>query len=242
MKRGIIMEQHRNYMIVLTRDGAFYKAIPIEGGKVGSEVAFKPFPIYKRSMLAFWGSDRIFLRFFIFISIILLFVFPFYFAVEKHKTFAYVGIDINPSIEFGVNEDFSVQSIRTINDEAELVVAELSEYKNKQLKEVVQMFIDKTEETGLINNKRQMLVGVSLLENADNRIVDNMMKDLPVKQSEWEIAMFYVPKEIREKAEASEMSMNELMATTLLEETTIPAEESKLDEKDKAIIQSFYSL
>lgn len=41
MRKGIILEKHRNFVIVLTADGSFEKAVPYdENASIGEEVYF----------------------------------------------------------------------------------------------------------------------------------------------------------------------------------------------------------
>ncbi|WP_405103362.1 anti-sigma factor domain-containing protein [Oceanobacillus sp. FSL H7-0719] len=44
MNKGIILEKHRNYMVILTSDGTFHKGIVVnKDAKIGEEVEFEPY-------------------------------------------------------------------------------------------------------------------------------------------------------------------------------------------------------
>ncbi|CDQ40756.1 MULTISPECIES: anti-sigma factor domain-containing protein [Virgibacillus] len=247
MKKGIIMEQHRKYMIVLTEEGVFYKAIPVKNVEIGAEVTFKPIPAQKRFHFLSRGHKmNMPMRLLALVSIMLLFVLPFYFLMDNKKTYAYVGIDINPSVELQISEDLQVQSIRPINNDAENIVGKLGEYQGKALEDVIHMIMVESEETGLINNQKHMLVGVSLIQNnKGSSIIERMQRYFQVEGSEWDIATYYVPDEIRQEAEDNHMSMNEAMAAAIQEKddtlTKNTDSETKLDDEDRAIINSFYN-
>ncbi|GAA0438695.1 MAG: anti-sigma factor domain-containing protein [Bacillota bacterium] len=244
MKKGIIMEQHRKYMIVLTEEGAFYKAVPVKNAELGTEVSFKPMKAKKGLLFSFGGNKmNASLRLLALVSVMLLFVLPFYFVMEKSKTYAYVSIDINPSIELEVTENMLVQSIRPVNDDAELILDKLTNYENKNLDEVIHMIMDKSEETGLINNQKNMLVGVSL-KDPDTSILDSLDGYFPEGDSDWKIATFFVPEKIREEAEKTNKSMNEIMAQAIQDKDEVvdtSNSEKMMNDQDKAIINSFYN-
>ncbi|API91120.1 MULTISPECIES: anti-sigma factor domain-containing protein [unclassified Virgibacillus] len=246
MNKGIIMEQRRKYMVVLTKDGAFYKAMPIKGVDIGMEVIFEPFSKRKKSMLLHRKKDySSFLSFFAFISMILFFVLPFCFITENNKVYAYVGVHLNPSIEFELNQDLNVQSIRTTTHEAEQLTKQLMNYKDQHLTDVIRRIMEKTEEAGFTNKQKHMIVGISSLQEEDANLIESIRQELYPQPSDWEITTVYVPNEIRNLAEAREISMDELMAKTIMEEEpglyNSSNIEMNMDDKDKALIQSFYN-
>ncbi|RFA32489.1 hypothetical protein CAI16_17855 [Virgibacillus dokdonensis] len=244
MNKGIIMEKRREYMIVLTKDGAFHKAIPIKGVDIGMEVCFEPLSDQKKLM--FMRRKKQYHNFFsllAFVSMICLFVLPFYFVADNNRVYAYVGIDINPSIEFKLDKDLHVQGIRSINDEAKRISQYLMNYKDKNATDVIPLFIEKVEQAGLTNKNKQMIIGVSSLQETDVTLLEEL-KEKSVSLQDWKITTVKVPNEIRNIAEAQNLSMNELMAKELAEKNPMRIQFKNVEElkkEDRAIIQSFYN-
>ncbi|RKQ31240.1 anti-sigma-I factor RsgI family protein [Oceanobacillus halophilus] len=247
-KRGIILEQHRNYTILLTKDGAFEKGKVITGsGQIGDEVFFEPFGTKKKSFVFAQGNRKHVSALFLSAAcFLLLLILPVYFITGANKTYAYVSVDINPSIELEINKDYQVRSIRPINTDASTVVDQLEDYQNRKIETVIQMIMDKSEENGLINEHKSMLVGVSFLgdTDSDEEILYLLEDHLELSEPDWEIAAFDIPKNIRNQAKEQQLSMNEVIATTFLEDSNLSADDSNnsnLDEHEIEIIDSFYN-
>ncbi|MBY7143005.1 hypothetical protein KFZ56_08035 [Virgibacillus sp. NKC19-3] len=168
-----------------------------------------------------------------------LFLAPFYFMMGENETYAYVNVDINPSIELEIDEDLDVYSIRPVNKDAKELVNELIEYQDAQLEKVISMIMEKCEEKELLNGEKNMLVGFSYMNNeSDNNPISDHLEHLSMESSNWEVATFRVPKDVREKAEKENKSMNEMMAKTMMEDSA--KQTDSMNEEEKAIIHTFY--
>ncbi|WP_188456563.1 anti-sigma-I factor RsgI family protein [Virgibacillus oceani] len=249
MKKAIVMEKHRRYTIVLTQDGNFQKAKPVKNAAVGAEVSYE---IYKENehLLFFFHPSKVnkSFRLIAMACLLLLIVMPFYFISNSSKTYAYVNVDINPSIELEIGEDLKVRSILPLNDDAKKLVKELTHYKSKPLDEVLSDIMDKSEEKGLIKNGKNVLVGVSYVDsNTHKRSVLNTIDSYFLDHhTDWKTATFSVPKEIRENAKEQETSMNKLMAESFREENSLNddtdiSKQDQVNDEEKAIINSFYN-
>ncbi|MFC4024565.1 hypothetical protein ACFOUV_12230 [Oceanobacillus longus] len=245
MKKGIVLERHRDYTIIMTKDGSFEKALLVEGdADVGEEVSYNPLKSEKKRMLLFsWKKMNIPVKTLSMACIILLFVLPFYFLVGQKETYAYVTVDINPSIEMEVDKDFHVQHIRALNDDASTILKDLTDFENQDVETVIDQIINESEHTGMVNEEKNMIVGISYVDDGSDKNVS-----LPVNLesyfsniSEWTIATLIVPKDIREQARNKETSMNEVMALEIIgEDSSDSMKEDSFDSNDKAIINSFY--
>lgn len=247
MKKGIVMEMHQKYTIIMTEEGNFQKTIPINDSAVGTEVIYEPLTTKSRVSFFFHPKKKrqATLRILAMACIVLLFIFPFYFLAGNEETYAYVNVEINPSIELEIDEALHVQAIQPLNKDASRIVDELTGYQNKSIEKVIEMIMNESEETGLINNGKNMLVGVSYVAEDKVKkpsVIDRLKSYFKQEESSWEIAAFKVPKDIREKAKKSNKSMNEVMATTIIEtDSDTKTIGNKINENDKAIINSFYN-
>src|SRR5699024_11409561 len=95
------------------------------------------------------------------VCMLLLIAMPFYFIMGKEETYAYVNIDINPSVELKVDHTLHVHDMTPLNEAADKIDRKISEYKHKNLEKVIAMSMKKSEEEGFINKRTTMIVAVS---------------------------------------------------------------------------------
>ncbi|WP_424475051.1 anti-sigma-I factor RsgI family protein [Oceanobacillus kimchii] len=236
MKKGIVMERHRKYTILMTKDGSFVKGRVLSNqSEIGEEVVFRPI-----------GNRQVMLRkqrgipwkVSLLAAAILLVVLPMYFLSNGEKTFAYVTVDINPSIEMQVDDQFEVQRIEAINDDGEEIIKALNEYEHHSIEEVIREIIIESEDHGFASEKN-MVVGISYLGEDISNSVPNHLQDYLSTLQEWRVATLIIPEKIRELAQEEKTSMNEMMATHMNDDEMIEGE--ALDSNDKAIINSFFN-
>ena len=246
MKKGIVMELHRNYTIIMTKEGFFLKAKPCKKGVIiGEEVAYEPLDLDKRhiSILQSWKMLNTPFKTFFMTCVILLFFLPFYMFSGERESYVYVTLDINPSIEMEVNEKFNVQSIRALNDEASLIVEQLPNYQDELLEEVIGRILDISEQTGLVNDEKNMIVGFSFADGVpdQNIFIPLELEDFFQSISGWEIATLLIPQKIRDQAKEEATSMNEVMALKLLEKDASANDLTSISSDDRAIINTFFN-
>lgn len=245
MKKGIVMELHRNYTIIMTKEGSFLKAKPCKNGVIiGEEVAYEPLEFNKRhiSILHSWRMLKTPVKTFFMTCVILLILLPLYMLSGERESYAYVTLDINPSIEMEVNEQFNVQTIRALNDEALLIMDQLPNYQDELLEEVIGRILDISEQTGLVNDEKNMIVGFSYADGVpdQNSIIPLELEVFFQSISGWEIATLLVPQKIREQAKEESASMNEVMALKILEKDASANDLTSISSNDRAIIDTFF--
>src|SRR5699024_863911 len=235
-------EKHRRYMIVMTSRGIFQKAAPIEHSLIGDEVYFQP--IHTKKWLTFFfytkKNRRTSVGVLATLCMLLVIAMPFYFIMGSEETYAYVNIDINTRVELKVDNTLHVHDMTPLNEDADKVVRKISEYKHKDLEKVIAMIMNKSEEEGFINKGKSMLVGVSFKEKEteDIEMIARLKRHLTRDKSNWEIAAFHVPKQIREKAKEKNKTMNETMIKENVEKDNKEKKTEKKNEKQN--IETFY--
>ncbi|WP_080874038.1 anti-sigma-I factor RsgI family protein [Oceanobacillus timonensis] len=243
MKKGIVMEIHRKYAILLTKDGSFEKGIILTTyADQGDEVIFQSVS-EKAGWKSYWDKTPLAVRLSA-IVLLALFIFGFslFYGTNNSATDAYVAIDINPSIELELNDDFVVTNIHALNDSADQLIEEVSSIQNRTVNSVLTDIIRESEDQGLAADKT-MIVGVSCQNQDDNP--DSLISQINTyieTLSDWDVATLEIPDEVREIAQNNHQSMNEVMAAEL-ENHSVDIEQTHLeitDPDDRAIIDSFY--
>lgn len=142
--KGIVFETRSAYSIFLTSDGLFEKGIPLSSSvQIGEEVSFRPYQNVKQqqrkvSLKTLWASPTLA----IVATLVLLFA---VLLPAQSNVSAYVQIDINPSIELGINNNGKVYLFKGLNDDGTEIKRDISFWKGKPLSWVLLQIVDRTE-------------------------------------------------------------------------------------------------
>ena len=141
--KGIVFETRSAYSIFLTSDGLFEKGIPLSSSiQIGEEVSFRPFQNVKQqrkvSLKTLWATPTLA----IVATLVLLFA---VLLPAQSNVSAYVQIDINPSIELGINNAGNVYLFKGLNDDGTAIKRDISFWKGKPLSWVLLQIVDRTE-------------------------------------------------------------------------------------------------
>ncbi len=243
------MEHHRGYTIVLTEFGTFHKAKPLNDVEVGMESHYELLPERKGSAGFFLlKKQHAKLRILAMATAILLAFLPLYSWYDSNKAYAYVNVDINPSVELEINEDRQVLNMIPHNEDAAKLLDEFSSWKHKTAEEVIVRFVELSEKQGMMNELDSVLVGVSYLnEELEFDFTEEIEDYVDEQLATLSVAAFVVPESIRTKAKEVNKPVNQYMAetisadsSTVQDEDVSTSEVQQLDGEDKDIIQSFY--
>ncbi|KHE72328.1 anti-sigma factor domain-containing protein [Halobacillus sp. BBL2006] len=245
MRKGIVMEQKKEYTIVMTHDGRFHRARRLNHAEVGMEVHFQA--LHEKHAMFRWTQviDRSHFKVAIISLVLLLTFFPIYSWYGSNQAYAYVNIDINPSVELELNDKMQVLDISPKNERAEEVVEKLEDWKKRDASEVTFDMINMSREMGYVNSENQVLIGVSYIKSDQiDEYSKQMERYLSERSGGMTIATFLVPDQIRQRANESNQSVNAIMAKRINNEGTADSDKDTIsvtvEDDDKEIIQSFY--
>ncbi|MGI8317104.1 anti-sigma factor domain-containing protein [Halobacillus mangrovi] len=249
MRKGIVMEQKKEYTIVMTHDGRFHRARRLQHAEVGMEVHFQA--LQEKQTVFQWTQiidrSRSHFKVVIITLALLLAFFPMYSWYGSNQAYAYVNIDINPSVELKLNDKMQVLDISPKNEQAEEVLANLNDWKKRDASEVAYDMINLSREKGYVNSDNRVLIGISYIQsNQVDEYSKQMEQFLAERSTGMTIATFLVPEKIRQKANESDQSVNAIMAERIDSRSASSTEENvsevsiTVEDDDKEIIQSFY--
>nr|WP_141546039.1 anti-sigma factor domain-containing protein [Bacillus wiedmannii] len=180
MNKGIVMDIKKHNVVVLTPNGEFItckrKAHPY---MIGEEISFN-----KQEQRAPRFSMPPFLKPTTVIVAGFLCVLLFFYNQPEEKVFAYVSVDINPSLEASVTEDLRVIDLRACNDDGRRILKEIKGWKNKHLQDVIRTIVKQSQEDKyLTNDKQVMLTAVA----KDKSLEPQLEKALQELKKEYEI-------------------------------------------------------
>ncbi|MCF6410396.1 anti-sigma factor domain-containing protein [Pseudalkalibacillus salsuginis] len=166
MKRGLIMKVSRREAVILTKDGSFERVRLKKGEKpeVGQEYICPPevcdahfqpkkglIPSFSISLVA--------------IIVFVLFAGGMPFEQNKASAAAYVSFDINPSIEVVVDKEMNVIKVRTLNEDAQNLFDDSTDYENSSLLLFSDSLFKILKEYGYFDTHDDLLIASSLDED-----------------------------------------------------------------------------
>ncbi|EJS05706.1 anti-sigma factor domain-containing protein [Bacillus mycoides] len=196
MNKGIVMDIKKHNVVVLTPNGEFitFKR-KVHSYMIGEEISFN-----EQEQRAPRFSIPSFLKPASLLVTCFLCVLLFFYNQPEEKVFAYVSVDINPSLEVSVTKDLRVIDLRACNDDGRRILKEMKGWENKHLQDVIRTIIKQSQgDKYLTNDKQVMLTAVT----KDKSLEPQLEKVMLELKKEYEI------KHITVEYQSSTMQMRE---------------------------------
>ncbi|MFF2446071.1 anti-sigma factor domain-containing protein [Neobacillus sp. NPDC058068] len=179
MKKGIIMEIDDAFLTLLTPEGEFLRANKQDHlYAIGEEIHFFPIEsvnpyrpnrfltIFKRKTVwAVMAALMIFLGSYIPMS-------------QSNKAYAYMSIDVNPSIELGVNKKMQVVELNGYNQSGKKIISQLIDWKNKDVSELTATILTEMKNAGFINDNKQVIISTVRTKQPDENVEKELQKNM----------------------------------------------------------------
>ncbi len=181
MNKGIVMDIKKHSVVVLTPNGEFITCKRKgDSCMIGEEISFD-----EQEQKASRFSIPYFLKLASLLVACFLCALLFFYNQPEEKVFAYVSVDINPSLEVSVTKDLRVIDLQACNDDGRRILKELKQWENKQLQEVIRTIIKQSQEDKyLTNDKQVMLTAIAkdkLLEPKLEKVMKELKKEYELK-------------------------------------------------------------
>ncbi|MEB9527786.1 anti-sigma-I factor RsgI [Bacillus anthracis] len=181
MNKGIVMDIKKHSVVVLTPNGEFITCKRKgDSCMIGEEISFD-----EQEQKASRFSIPYFLKPASLLVACFLCALLFFYNQPEEKVFAYVSVDINPSLEVSVTKDLRVIDLQACNDDGRRILKELKQWENKQLQEVIRTIIKQSQEDKyLTNDKQVMLTAIAkdkLLEPKLEKVMKELKKEYELK-------------------------------------------------------------
>jgi hypothetical protein len=175
------MEINRRFLTVLTPGGEFLHVRRQDQlYQVGQEIKFSSKELEKKRV-PFSMPVKVALTacafVLVFISII-----PVY---QANQVYAYMSIDVNPSIELGMNENLKVVELIPYNKDGKKIVNMLSNWKRKDIDEVMLAIMNEINKQGYTKKNHEVVVSTVFVKDQHK---DNNKLQKEIKVIEKEIA------------------------------------------------------
>ena len=160
MRKGVILEINDLYLTLLTPEGEFLRARKLQQDyQVGEEIHFFPETLTvnkKRFNLSFLNSFKA--RSIALTAVFMIAMTALVPAYQNGQVYAYMSIDVNPSIELAVNDDLKVLRMTGYNPEGEEIIEEIKGWKKKDAAVVAEMIIEEIEDEGFLKENKDVVI------------------------------------------------------------------------------------
>ncbi|MDQ2088057.1 anti-sigma factor domain-containing protein [Herbivorax sp. ANBcel31] len=203
-KEGVVLEFSKNKAIIINSENRYIMIKRKPDMLVGEVVEYEVFEEIKNKKVAGIASTVAA------ISAIIVVAFLLYnnISIEK-KTYAFIDIDINPSIELRIDQDNRVLKSYYFNESAKELLKEM-ELDGLSVNEAVGLIVEKSEREGLIQLNQEDVVYVSAALNEDADIkYDKELLNVILKNIEINLNNLYNRKiQVKTKSVACELRKN----------------------------------
>jgi hypothetical protein len=175
VKKGIIMEVHKRFLTILTPQGEFLRArklkenyqigqeidyFPIEQRKISKRLPFSLFQPYKGKPVVSTALA---------LMLLMISILPF---KQNDHVYAYLSIDVNPSLELGVNKNCQVIELIPYNEDGEKIVSLLHDWKKKDIEDVTSEIMDVIQSQGYLKENHEVILS-TVYVNTDKKDHNN---------------------------------------------------------------------
>ncbi len=233
MRKGVILEVNDRYVTLLTPEGEFLQTHKLKQTyEIGDEIHFFPIQGEKRKHLKFWTGFKG--KMMVLVSSIVLVFFTFAPIYENMQVYAYMTIDVNPSIELGLNDHLEVISAEPYNKEGERILSGLGKWKGKDATQVAEQVLDEIEEQGYLKTEDSVLIATVKTDESKNSLDKELNAAITeIKETgEREELEFTV---LTGTAEERETAIKEGVTTGVFKEKTQPKPKPGNSQKDTEV-------
>ncbi|GAB6458322.1 anti-sigma factor domain-containing protein [Bacillus luti] len=198
VNKGIVMDMKKQNVVVLTPKGEFitFKR-KVHSYMIGEEISFneQEQKVPRFSIFPFLKPASLLVACF-------LCVFLFVYNQPEEKAFAYVSVDINPSLEASVTKDLSVIDIRACNDDGKRIQKEMKQWKKEHLKDVIRNIIKQSQEDKYLTNDKPVTLTAVTKDKSLESELEKAMQELKKEYDIKHVTVLYQNStmEMREKA------------------------------------------
>jgi len=206
MKKGIVMEINDAFLTLLTPEGEFLHARRQDQPyAIGEEIHFFPIESVKTTnrfnklknvfkLKSAWALMALF--------IFLGSFFPMY---QNNKAYAYMSIDVNPSIELGINKKMQVIQINGFNKEGKKIISRLNDWNKKDVSELTQTILAEIQKEGFLKNDEHVIISTARTNAPDVKIEKKLQENIKeikasVSKQKIELIVLKATEKEREKA------------------------------------------
>lgn len=219
MFKGIVMEIKDDYVIIMKEDGTLVRIKNKDGLKVGKSIFFFEEDIYIKKDTAKVIPFRKYIVPLVAIAalfIILIGPIMNMYSTRINNVYAVLTFDINPSIEFELDENGIIKNVKGINDDA--IALSLDKIKGMTFEEGTVALKDILSQNNYLSNNNSVLVGFSFIGKENINYEKDIQNTIKNTFKGTDVAFLKGKKSDLEKAQSQGISLGKYAALVKLDE------------------------
>ncbi len=230
------MEINERFLTLLTPEGEFLRVRKQDGAyALGQEIEFFPIELKnekKSSPLTifnlFRGKGLMAAAFALMLAIVSFLPF-----LQNDEVYAYMSIDVNPSIELGVNQKYQVVELVSYNEEGKLIIQNLKNWKRNSIHEAADKILLQIKKQGYFKENKEVVIAAVYTEQnkeANERFQEELADIKQAAQKEQlEVTL------LEASAEEREAAIDKGLSPGLYIENKLKADADKKEKPETAI-------
>jgi hypothetical protein len=215
VKKGVILEIEGRFMTMLTPEGEFLRALNEDGNhEIGEEIYFYPIETPERGgkglLTRIRARKKLFSAAVLACLLALFLVIPY---ADSDEVYAYMTIDVNPSIELGVDKELSVVELHSFNQEGKDLLSLLGDWKGDSADDVTRKILTLAEQQGYLKKDEEMIIASVLKEDgaegsSESKKLNSQIESIKetAEEENLEVKILEATEDEREKAKEEGLS------------------------------------
>ncbi|WHY68492.1 anti-sigma factor domain-containing protein [Neobacillus sp. SuZ13] len=172
MKKGIIMEIEEEFLTLMTPEGEFlHTTRQNQPYAIGEEIYFFPMERVRSSNPFNWFISIFkFKPVWALVAVFVIMLGSFFPMYQSNKAYAYMSIDVNPSIELGVNKKMQVVKIKGFNKDGKKIVSHLTSWKKKNVSDLVQTILAEMNKEGYLSKNDHVIISTARTKSPEENV------------------------------------------------------------------------
>lgn len=234
------MEINERFLTLLTPEGEFLRAAKLNRQyEIGQEIDFYPLSIDKttnRTLFSIFSSFKA--KAVIAAALVIMLVCSSVFSLSgNNEVYAYMSIDINPSIELAINDKFQVIEIKPYNEEGEQIVKHIHDWKKKNIQVITGQIIEEIKDQGYAKDNYEIVIATvntkkenKALESKWNEEITEIKEN--IQKEKLEVKVMDASPNDRKEAKEKGLSIGSYKETQLKKKTEHQPGSNKPDKQD----------
>ncbi|SCK02318.1 Regulation of sigma I protein [uncultured Clostridium sp.] len=219
MFKGIVMEIKDDYVIIMKEDGTLVRIKNKDDLKVGKSIFFFEEDIYiKKETAKVIPFRKYIVPLGAIAALFIILINPIMnmFSAKMNNVYAVLTFDINPSIEFELDQNGIIKDVKGINDDA--IELGLDKIKGMTFEEGTVVLKDLLSQNNYLSNNNAVLIGFSFIGNENINYEKDIQKTIQNTFKGTDIAFLKGQKSDLEKAQSQGISLGKYEALVKLDE------------------------
>jgi hypothetical protein len=168
------------FLTLLTPEGEFLRSKKLnQPYSIGEEIFFYPVESVKsakqkNSLVNIFKLKTVWTA----MAALMIFLGTFIPMYQDNKAYAYMSIDVNPSIELGVNKDMEVVELTGFNKEGKQIISQLEDWKKTDVSDLAKIILSKMKHAGYLTNKEQVVISTVRVEESEKKVEEELDKNI----------------------------------------------------------------